>query len=191
MKKLKIAVAITGASGSVYARVLLDKLTLLGDQIQEVGLVFSDNAKDVWEYELGDRSFENLPFKTYGKNDFFAPFASGSAKYDVVIICPCSMGTLGRIAGGFSDDLMTRAADVALKERRKLILVVRDTPYSLIHLRSMTTVTEAGGIICPASPSFYSRPSNFDELAATVVDRVIDLAGLNQETYRWNSEESI
>jgi 4-hydroxy-3-polyprenylbenzoate decarboxylase len=191
MKKLKIAVAITGASGSVYARVLLDKLTLLGDQIQEVGLVFSDNAKDVWEYELGDRSFEKLPFKTYNKNDFFAPFASGSAKYDVVIICPCSMGTLGRIAGGFSDDLMTRAADVALKERRKLILVVRDTPYSLIHLRSMTTVTEAGGIICPASPSFYSRPSNFVELAATVVDRVIDLAGLNQETYRWNSEESI
>ena len=191
MKKLKIAVAVTGASGSVYARVLLDKLNLLGEQIQEVGLVFSDNAKDVWEYELGDRSFEKLPFKTYSKNDFFAPFASGSAKYDVVIICPCSMGTLGRIAGGFSDDLMTRAADVALKERRKLILVVRDTPYSLIHLRSMTTVTEAGGIICPASPSFYSRPSNFEELAATVIDRVIDLAGLNQETYRWNSEESL
>jgi 4-hydroxy-3-polyprenylbenzoate decarboxylase len=189
MKKLKIAVAVTGASGAIYARVLLEKLKLLEDQIQEVGLVFSDNAKDVWEYELGDRSFEKLPFKTYHKNDFFAPFASGSAKYDVVIICPCSMGTLGRIAGGFSDDLMTRAADVALKERRKLILVVRDTPYSLIHLRSMTTVTEAGGIICPASPSFYSRPSNFDELTSTVIDRVIDLAGLHQETYRWNSEE--
>jgi 4-hydroxy-3-polyprenylbenzoate decarboxylase len=99
------------------------------------------------------------------------------------------MGTLGRIANGFSDDLMTRAADVALKERRKLILVVRDTPYSLIHLRNMTSITEAGGIICPASPSFYSRPNNFNELAATVIDRVIDLAGLDQQTYRWSSNQ--
>ena len=189
MKKLKIAVAITGASGSVYAQVLLEKLKELSSQIQEIGLVFSDNAKDVWEFELGDKSYENLPFKTYAKNDFFAPFASGSARYDVVIICPCSMGTLGRIANGFSDDLMTRAADVALKERRKLILVVRDTPYSLIHLRNMTSITEAGGIICPASPSFYSKPNNFKELAATVVDRVIDLAGLDQQTYRWSSDQ--
>jgi 4-hydroxy-3-polyprenylbenzoate decarboxylase len=99
------------------------------------------------------------------------------------------MGTLGRIANGFSDDLMTRAADVALKERRKLILVVRDTPYSLIHLRNMTSITEAGGIICPASPSFYSKPNDFKELAATVVDRVIDLAGLDQQTYRWSSDQ--
>ena len=115
MKKLKIAVAVTGASGSIYAQVLLEKLKDMSSQIQEIGLVFSDNAKDVWEFEIVDRSFENLPFKTYAKNDFFAPFASGSAKFDVVIICPCSMGTLGRIANGFSDDLMTRAADVALK----------------------------------------------------------------------------
>lgn len=190
MRKLKIAVAITGASGSIYAKVLLDKLLRLSDQIEEVGLVFSDNAIDVWEYELGNRSFEQYPFKTYRKDDFFAPFASGSAKYDVVIICPCSMGTMGRIANGFSDDLMTRAADVALKERRKLILVVRDTPYSLIHIRNMGQVTEAGGIICPASPSFYSKPQSFEELAATVIDRVIDLAGLDHSAYRWNEVEN-
>lgn len=182
----KIVVAVTGASGSVYASVLLEKLQSLSDQIEQVGVVLSDNAKDVWEYELGNRSFETLPFKLYDKKDFFAPFASGSAKYDTLIICPCSMGTMGRIAAGISDDLITRAADVILKERRKLILVVRDTPYSLIHINNMKTITEAGGIICPATPSFYSRPADFRELAATVVDRVIDLAGLNQNSYRWS-----
>jgi flavin prenyltransferase len=182
---MKIAVAVTGASGSIYAKSLIAKLASLSNQIEVVSLVFSDNAKDVWQHELGNRDFEKLPFKTYDKSDFFAPFASGSAKYDAVVICPCSMGTLGRIANGFSDDLMTRAADVALKERRKLILVLRETPYSLIHLRNMTSVTEAGGIICPASPSFYSHPINFDELASTVTDRVVDLLGLSQDVYRW------
>jgi 4-hydroxy-3-polyprenylbenzoate decarboxylase len=96
------------------------------------------------------------------------------------------MGTLGRIAAGVSDDLVTRAADVMLKERRRLLMVIRDTPYNLIHINNMKTVTEAGGIICPASPSFYSRPQSFEELASTVVDRVIDLAGLKQDTYRWS-----
>ena len=100
-------------------------------------------------------------------------------------ICPCSMGTLARIATGISNDLITRAADVILKERRKLIMVVRDTPYSLIHLNNMKLVTEAGGIVCPASPSFYSKPVDFEALAATVVDRVVDLAGLEQNSYRW------
>ncbi len=114
-----------------------------------------------------------------------APFASGSARFDTMIICPCSMGTLGRIAGGISNDLTTRAADVVLKERRKLILVVRETPYNLIHINNMKLVTEAGGIICPATPSFYSKPSSFEQLAATVVDRVIDLCGLENTTYRW------
>ena len=96
------------------------------------------------------------------------------------------MGTLARIATGISNDLITRAADVALKERRKLIMVVRDTPYSLIHLNNMKTVTEAGGIVCPASPSFYSKPVDFESLAGTVVDRVLDLAGLDQSSYRWS-----
>jgi 4-hydroxy-3-polyprenylbenzoate decarboxylase len=184
--KKKIVVAVTGASGSIYASVLLEKLQQLTDQLEAVGLVLSDNAKDVWEYELGNRSFENLPYTIYDKKDFFAPFASGSAKFDTMIVCPCSMGTMARIASGVSDDLITRAADVVLKERRKLILVVRDTPYSLIHINNMKTVTEAGGIICPASPSFYSRPKDFRALAATVIDRVIDLAGLHHSSYRWS-----
>lgn len=186
MKKKKIIVAVTGASGSVYAKVLFDKLQALSSQIDTVGLVFSDNAKDVWEYELGNRDFEKIPYKIYSKNDFMAPFASGSAKYESMIICPCSMGTLARIAQGISNDLTTRAADVILKERRKLILVVRDTPLSLIHIENMRTITLAGGIIAPATPSFYSKPTTFEQLAATVIDRVLDLAGFENVTYRWS-----
>jgi len=186
--KHKIAIAVTGASGSIYAKVLLDKISKLSGQIEEVSLVFSDNAKDVWSLELGNRDYENYKFKTYYKTDFFAPMASGSAKYNTLIICPCSMGTLARISSGISNDLITRAADVMLKERRKLILVTRDTPLSLIHINNMKTVTEAGAIVCPASPSFYSNPKTFEELAATVVDRVIDLAGLEQDSFRWGAE---
>lgn len=187
MKK-KIAIAVTGASGSIYAKVLFDKLAKLSDQIEEVGVVMSKNAKDVWQYELGNTDYDKTPFKFFEKTDFFAPFASGSSSYSALIICPCSMGTLGRIAAGVSDDLVTRAADVMLKERRRLLMVVRDTPYNLIHINNMKTVTEAGGIICPASPSFYSKPQSFEELAATVVDRVIDLAGLKQDSYRWSEK---
>jgi 4-hydroxy-3-polyprenylbenzoate decarboxylase len=191
MRKKKVVVAITGASGSVYAQVLLEKLLLIQDQIDQVGLVLSSNARDVWEYELQNKDYENLPWKIWGKDDFFAPFASGSAGFDTMIICPCSMGTLGRIATGLSDDLITRSADVILKERRRLICVLRDTPYSLIHIRNMATLTEAGGIICPASPSFYSRPTDFKELAATVVDRVLDLAGFDIKTSRWQTDSSL
>jgi 4-hydroxy-3-polyprenylbenzoate decarboxylase len=186
--KHKIVLAITGASGSIYANVLLQKLQQLGDQIESVGIVMSDNAKDVWKFELNNADYEKFPFQVYDKTDFFAPFASGSAKYNTMIICPCSMGTLARIASGISNDLTTRAADVILKERRKLILVTRDTPLSLIHINNMKTVTEAGGIICPASPSFYSRPKSFEELAATVIDRVLDLAGIEQQTFRWGDK---
>lgn len=182
---IKIAVAITGASGSVYARVLLDQLVRLKDQVAEVGLIWSDNAFTVWQHELGNRDYEKYPFRVWDKNDFLAPFASGSSTYGALVICPCSMGTLGRIAGGISNDLVTRAADVMLKERRKLICVVRETPYNLIHLRNMTTVTEAGGIICPATPSFYSKPASADEIAFTVIHRVLQLSGLNIDGYRW------
>lgn len=186
--KHKIVIAITGASGSIYAKVLLQKLQALHEQIETVGIVMSDNAKDVWKFELGNSDYEQLPFTIYNKSDFFAPFASGSAKYNTMIICPCSMGTLARIASGISNDLTSRAADVVLKERRKLILVTRDTPLSLIHINNMKTITEAGGIICPASPSFYSKPKSFEELAATVIDRVIDLAGLEQQSFRWSEK---
>ncbi len=181
----KIVVAVGGSSGSIYAKVLLDRLQQLQDQIEAVGIVMSKNAQYNWELELGNRDFEQYPFDFYDKQDFMAPFASGSARYGTMIVCPCSMGLLGRIAMGLSNDLPTRAADVILKERRKLILVPRDTPFSLIHINNMKTVTEAGGIICPAIPSFYSNPKSFEELAATVVDRVLDLAGLDLNTYRW------
>lgn len=185
MKK-KIVVAITGASGAIYAKLLLDKLQQLNGQVAEVGVVMSDTAKQVWEFELDNKDYENIPFKFYAKTDFMAPFASGSARFDTMIIVPCSMGTLGRIASGVSDDLIARAADVILKERRKLILVARDMPLSLIHIRNMQIVTEAGGIICPAIPSYYSKPKTIEQLAMTVVNRVIDLAGLENESYRWN-----
>ena len=185
--KHKIIVAITGASGSIYAKVLLDQLVDLKDQIDAVGVVMSKNAKDVWEFELGNDSYKDYPFKYYEKNDFMAPFASGSAQYKTMIVAPCSMGTLARIASGVSNDLVTRAADVILKERRKLILINRDTPLNLIHINNMKTITEAGGIIMPASPSFYSKPNNFEELAATVINRVIDLADLKKDSYRWQS----
>ncbi len=185
--KQKIIVAITGASGAIYAKVLLDKLILLQDQIDSVGIVMSKNAKEVWEFELGDDSYKNYPFDYYEKDDFMAPFASGSAQYNIMIVAPCSMGTLGRIAAGISNDLVSRAADVILKERRRLVLISRDTPLNLIHINNMKTVTEAGGVIMPASPSFYSKPNTFEELAATVIDRVLDLSGFQQDSYRWQS----
>lgn len=188
MSTKKIIVAITGASGAIYAKILLDKLTQLQSQIANVGAIMSNNAQEVWKHELQNENYLNYPFSFFDKNDFMAPFASGSAQYDTMIICPCSMGTLGRIASGISNDLITRAADVILKERRKLILVARDTPLSLIHINNMKTITEAGGIICPAIPSFYSLPKSIEELATTVVDRIIDLAGLNNDSYRWGAD---
>lgn len=183
-----IVVAVSGASGSIYAKVLLDKLSQMQNQVARVGLVMSNNAKDVWKYELGNESYNDYSFQQYDRQDFFAPFASGSAGFETMIICPCSMGTIGRIANGISDDLVTRSADVILKERRKLILVARETPLNSIHLKNMQVITEAGGIICPATPSFYSLPKNFEELAATVVDRVLQLADLSIGAYKWGDK---
>lgn len=185
-KRNKLVVAITGASGSIYAKVLLDKLNALPTK-PEVGIVMSDNAKTVWQLELGNKDYETYPFRHYDKNDFNAPFASGSAKYESLIVCPCSMGTMARIATGVSNDLIARCADVMLKERRRLILVTRDTPLNLIHISNMRTVTEAGGIICPASPSFYSKPKTFEDLAATVVDRVLSLSCIDTTSFEWGS----
>lgn len=180
----KVAVGITGASGAIYAKVLLDKLSGLVPQ-PEVGVVMSDNAKTVWRHELGNDNYLSYSFRFYDRQDFMAPFASGSAGYDTLIIVPCSLGTLGRIAHGISDDLITRGADVMLKERKTLLLVPRDTPLNLIQLRNMATLTEAGAIICPAMPSFYSHPKDFEQLAATVVDRVLSLAGFDIQGFRW------
>jgi 4-hydroxy-3-polyprenylbenzoate decarboxylase len=182
---MKIIVAIGGSSGSIYAKILLDRLKVMVNQTKAIGVVMSDNAIYNWELEIGPWSKDEYPFTFYNKMDFMAPFASGSAKYEVMLVCPCSMGLLGRIAAGISTDLTTRAADVILKERRKLIVVTREMPLSLIHLRNMETVTLAGGIICPATPSFYGKPSTIEEVAGTVIDRVLDLSGLDWKSYRW------
>jgi len=181
----RIVLAITGASGSIYPKLIMDKLLTIKDQWEMVGVVMSKNAKEVWTTELQNEDYKNYPFQFWEKNDFSAPFASGSARYNIMIVAPCSMGALGRIANGVSDDLVTRAADVVLKERRKLILMVRETPYNLIHIKNMETVTLAGGVICPCTPSFYSRPQTIEEVAATVADRALDIAGLDISTYRW------
>jgi flavin prenyltransferase len=181
----KVVVAITGASGSLYARLLLDKLVAAKSQWSQLAIVLTENAKSVWKTELEQDDYQDYPATYYSQQDFNAPFASGSGQYNTMIIIPCSMGTLGRIANGISNDLITRSADVILKEKRKLICVARDTPYNLIHIRNMEAITLAGGIICPATPSFYSKPKTIEALSATVVDRVLDLAGIDISTYRW------
>jgi 4-hydroxy-3-polyprenylbenzoate decarboxylase len=181
----KIIVAITGASGAIYAQQLIVKLAGMENPPEEIAVVFSDNARAIWEFETGEKFVAKGCTKEYNNKDFFVPFASGSSDFDTMIICPASMGILGRIAGGTSDDLIARAADVILKERRKLILVPRETPYNLIHIRNMETLTLAGAIICPASPSFYSKPQSIDDLVMTVVERVISLAGFDSGRFRW------
>ncbi len=180
-----IIVAVTGASGSIYALKLLEQLAALKNPPSEIAVVFSDNAKDIWKHETGKKLILKKPAKEFDNKNFFVPFASGSCDYDTMIICPASMGILGRIASGVSDDLIARAADVILKERRKLILVPRETPNNLIHIRNMETLTLAGAIICPATPSFYSKPQSIDDLVMTVVERIISLAGFEAGTYRW------
>jgi len=183
--KRKIILAITGASGSVYAERLLKRLSGLKTPPAEIAVVFSDTAKEIWVHETGRKIKLMPPSNEYENDSFFAPFASGSSHYDTMIICPASMGTMGRIANGTSNDLIARAADVILKERRRLIIVPREAPYNLIHIRNMETLTLAGAIICPASPSFYSQPKTIENLIDTVIDRIISLAGFEADTYKW------
>ncbi|MGQ9863245.1 MAG: UbiX family flavin prenyltransferase [Bacteroidia bacterium] len=179
----KIVVAITGASGSIYAKRLLGYLT---DFPIEVGVVLSENAPQVWNYELQEPF--SSPFKVYDRKDYFAPFASGSAGYTHMVIIPCSMGTVGRVVAGLSDDLITRAADVVLKEKRTLIVVPRETPLSELHLRNLLQLAQWGAHIIPAIPSFYSHPTSIEALVDTVVFRVLDRLGLPVPTaFRWSS----
>ncbi len=196
----KIVVGITGASGAVYGKVLLERMVALQEQVAACGIIFSENARAVWKYETGEevadffRKLEENPsvnpdkFRSYSPGDLFAPMASGSAGYDTMIICPCTMGTLGRIAAGISSDLLTRTADVMLKERQRLILVPRESPYNLIHLTNMKLLTEAGAVIFPASPSFYSKPVTIEEMLATVTDRILLMAGFDLPAFRWGSQ---
>ena len=185
----KIILAVTGASGSVYALKLLGKLSALKMPPAEIAVVFSDTAKEIWKHETGQIYIPVPPARVFENNNFFAPFASGSSTYSTMIICPASLGTLGRIANGVSDDLISRAADVILKERRKLILVPRETPYNLIHIKNMEVLTLAGAVICPATPSFYSKPQTIEDLAMTVVNRIISLAGYESDSYHWMEDD--
>lgn len=185
----KIVLGIGGSSGAIYAERLLKKFTeILDTEDDELGVVMSKNAKENWRLELNNESWADFPFPIYENNDFYAPFASGSALYDTMLICPCSMGLLSRIATGTSHSLISRTADVMLKERRNLIVVPRETPLNLIHLRNMTTITEAGGIVCPASPSFYSKPETINDVIDSVIHRLLDLANLKANAYRWGDD---
>jgi len=189
MEKKKLVVAITGASGMIYAEHLLKRLKTdeLQSQLSNVAIVTSENVTGIIKNELPDFNLTGFKFPVYKNNNFYVPFASGSSAFDVMIIIPCSMGTLGRIASGVSESLIGRTADVMLKERKKLILVTREMPLSLIHINNMKTITEAGGIICPASPTFYNKPTSVNELADTVVERVLDLSEFKFDAKRWKS----
>jgi flavin prenyltransferase len=172
---VKVVVAVGGASGSIYAKRLLDTLVPLAPSL-EVGIVFTGAGSEVWAHEIGD--VPAYPFKKYGLRDFRAPFASGSAGWDAMVVIPCSTGGLARIAHGISDDLVGRAADVMLKERRKLVLVVRETPLSTIHLENMLRLAQAGAVILPPAPGFYNDPQSIADIVDFVVARVLDQLGV-------------
>jgi flavin prenyltransferase len=182
---VKLVVAISGASGAPYAKRLLDFLARAAPAHGvSVDLVFTQTGKQVWRQEIGAEP--SYPFRSWKNQDFTAPFASGSALYDGMVVVPCSAGALARIAHGVSVDLVGRAADVMLKERRRLVLVLRETPISLVHARAITQVIEAGAFVMPASPSFYSGPRTIEALVDTVVARVLDRLGLpNELMQRW------
>ena len=180
---MKIIVAITAASGAIYARQVLEHL-VRSEQVERIALIMSDNAPAVVEYE-GEVLPLSEKIEHFDNHAMFSSVASGSAAWDAMIVVPSSMGTVGRVAAGVSQSLIERAADVMLKERRPLIFVVRETPYSLIHLRNMTTLTEAGAIILPASPSFYSHPQSIEALTTTVVERVLVQVGLKEQHYEF------
>lgn len=181
---MKIVVAVTAASGAIYARLTVEALLRSAD-VERIALIYSTHAPEVAEYE-GVRMPDDPRIDICRNDDMFAPPASGSASYDAMIVVPCSAGTLGRIASGVSQTLIERAADVMLKERRPLVLVLREAPYSLIHIRNMAAVTECGAVVIPASPSFYSRPQSIGELCGTVVERILQHAGVAAEHYEWN-----
>lgn len=180
---MKIIVAVTAASGAIYARQLLEQL-VASPQVENIALILSTNAEAVAETE-GVTLPESDKITRYANDNLFAAPASGSARWDAMVIVPSSVGTVGRVAAGTSQTLIERAADVMLKERRRLVVVVRETPLSLIHLRNMTTLTEAGAIVLPASPSFYSRPTDIEELCSTVTERIVSLLGIDAPHFEW------
>ena len=182
---MKLVIAATGASGAIYLQRLLEQIDC---RAHDVHLIMSGYAREVVKQELDD--FKIPPaVSQHSETDMNVPFVSGSARFDAMVVVPCSMATLGRIASGSSDSVLLRAADVFLKERRKLILVPRETPWNLIHARNVMTLLEAGAIVLPAMPSFYSRPSSITDLVDTVVWRILDQIGLpTASAYRWREK---
>ena len=180
---MKLVVGVGGASGSPYAKRLLDFLAREGPAAGvHVDVVFTKTGRLVWTHEIG--APPDYPFKTWNNADLTAPFASGSSRHDAMAIVPCSAAGLARVAYGVSTDLVGRAADVMLKERRPLVMVLRETPISLVHARAIAQAVEAGAFVMPASPSFYSRPATIDALVDTVVARVLDRLGIPNELMR-------
>lgn len=178
--------AITAASGAIYARQLLERL-VVDERVERIALIYSANARAVVAHE-GVEIPSSSKICEYDNEDMFASVASGSARWDAMVVVPSSVGTVGRVASGVSQTLIERTADVMLKERRRLIFVVRETPYSLIHLRNMTTLTEAGAIVLPATPSFYSHPQDIESLCLTVTERVLSLLGIEGDYYSWEDK---
>jgi len=174
--KRKIVVGITGASGAPYARRLIGLLRRRDDL--EVAVCVSQTAPEVWALECGGDLREEVGVPVWGVRDYKAPFASGSAGWEAMAVVPCSMGTVARIAHGISDTLLTRAADVMLKERRKLVVVPRETPLSVVHLENLAALARAGALVLPAMPSFYSKPATLEDAVDTVVGRVLDQLGV-------------
>ena len=184
---MKVIVAITGASGAIYARQVLE--ILLNDKaVDRIALILSHHAPDVIKAEgITLPNDERITY--YDNENMWASLASGSARWDTMIIVPASMGCVARVAAGVSRTLIERAADVMLKERRRLVVAVREAPYSLIHLRNMTTLTEAGAIVIPASPSFYFRPQSIEELCYNLSERIIEAAGIEVKHKEWGEEK--
>lgn len=184
---MKILLGITGASGAIYAKKIIDFFS--NNKENELSLIFTNTAKKVWEYEINDFQIEDIPFERYEIDDFFTPAASGSSDFDAMIVCPCSMGTMGKIANGIADNLLTRAADVMLKENKRLVIVPREMPYNLLHINNMKRLIEAGAKICPASPSFYQKPKTIDDLVVSVVQKILNLIDIRIKKINWNPKK--
>jgi 4-hydroxy-3-polyprenylbenzoate decarboxylase len=185
---MKIIIAVTGASGSVYAQDLLERL-IVNPEVLQIAVIRSTNAEQVWSHELDMPWPEADKLKYFSKTDFTAPFASGSSAWNAMVLVPASMGTVGRIAHGISDELISRTADVMLKEERQLIVCPRELPFNQIHLKNLLALKEAGATIMATSPSFYSKPLTIKDLIGTVTSRIVDHLGLKQDIYRWGEQE--
>jgi 4-hydroxy-3-polyprenylbenzoate decarboxylase len=184
-ERRKIVVGITGASGAPYAKRCLAWLSELAARGEvELGVCASPTAAEVWALECGGDLREESGVPLWGSRDFKAPFASGSAGWHAMLVVPCSMGTVARIAHGISDSLLTRAADVMLKERRTLVVVPRETPLSVVHLENLLALARAGALVLPAMPSFYGRPESTEALLDTVVGRIMDHLGVSAPPLR-------